>query len=633
MKTMYIKKLITICALAIVGHTLAQSTVEKKEIGHYLYDSDTIITDAAENIYKVENLGIKVNSEHVESGPRISPDGKTLFFFRIDHPENTNHSRDIWYSEYNEKDSTWREAKHQEWPLNSVGDNSVHSISADGQKILLHNVYLKNGLTKNGVSYSEKLSDGKWSFPKELKIRHYKNDETCSFHMNDDWTTLILAIHGKHSVGHQDLYVSFLEEDGEHYTEPLDLGKVVNTSGMEATAFLGADQKTLYFSSNGRPDKIGGFDIYKTERLDSTWTNWSTPENMGVPFNTPDNEFYFSTPSNSEYAYLSHHFRGGDKAEHSDIVRIKLQEAAKPKILVLKGIVIDTDTKEKIEAHYIIKEVPSNKEVANAYSDTTNGFENTLTLGKKYYVIADAKDYKTDSVLVDASQLTKYYEKEITIELKKEPLLTLKGFFINAKDSTTKIPGTLTVERLPKGSNTINTKSTVANGYKTILSGGYEYRLTASSDGYLESFADINIKDLKTWKDSTLNFYLQPIEKESFEIEGIFFDYNKHTLQARSFPVLDNVVDILKRHPEIKVELSAHTDSRGSDQYNESLSQRRAQSTVDYLIKNGIPKSALVAKGYGEKKLTNECTNGVKCSDAKHEENRRVEFEILDIKE
>lgn len=630
---MNIRKLLAVLALTIIGYSFGQTENEEKEIGHYLYDHDTIIKDTDENIYKVENLGEKVNSMHVESGPRISPDGNTLYFFRIDHPENTNHSRDIWYSEYNKEDSTWGEAKHQEWPLNSVGDNSVHSISADGQKILLHNVYLKNGLTKNGVSYSEKLSDGKWAFPKELKIRHYKNDEVCSFHMNDDWTILILAIHGKKSKGHQDLYVSFLEDDGEHYTEPLNLGEVVNTSESEATAFLAADHKTLYFSSNGRADKIGGFDIYKTERLDSTWTNWSEPKNMGIPFNTPDNEFYFSTPTNSEYAYLSHHFKGGDKEEHSDIVRIKLLEEAKPKILVLKGIVVDADTKEKIESHYIIKEAPANKEVANGYSDTTNGFENTLALGKKYYVIADAKNYKTDSVMIDATQLTKYYEKKITIELEKEPLLTLTGFFINAKDSTTKIPGTLTVERLPKGSNTINTKASPERGYKTILDGGYEYRLTASSDGYLESFADINLKDLKGWEDSTLNFYLQPIEKESFEIEGIFFDYNSHKLQARSFPVLDNVVDILKRHPEIKVELSAHTDSRGSDKYNESLSQRRAQSTVDYLIKKGIPKSALVAKGYGEQKITNECTNGVKCSDAKHEENRRVEFEILDIKE
>ena len=114
-----------------------------------------------------------------------------------------------------------------------------------------------------------------------------------------------------------------------------------------------------------------------------------------------------------------------------------------------------------------------------------------------------------------------------------------------------------------------------------------------------------------------------------WEVEGIFFAFNSHELKTKSYPILDNVVDILTRHPELKVELSAHTDSRGKDEYNKNLSQRRAQSTVDYLVKHGITQNRLIAKGYGEERIRNKCKNGVRCSDLDHEFNRRVEFEPI----
>ncbi len=88
---------------------------------------------------------------------------------------------------------------------------------------------------------------------------------------------------------------------------------------------------------------------------------------------------------------------------------------------------------------------------------------------------------------------------------------------------------------------------------------------------------------------------------------------------------------VLKDNPTLRIELSSHTDSRGKDKYNMALSQKRAQAAVNYLVSKGIARDRMVAKGYGESKLLNRCANGVKCSEAEHQLNRRTEFTVLEL--
>merc|ERR1711916_1767 len=105
---------------------------------------------------------------------------------------------------------------------------------------------------------------------------------------------------------------------------------------------------------------------------------------------------------------------------------------------------------------------------------------------------------------------------------------------------------------------------------------------------------------------------------------------NEASLREESKTSLDKLAQFLIAN-DLKIELSAHTDSRGSRRYNQDLSQRRAQSCVDYLIEKGVPKNAIKARGYGESRLVNECKDGVECSEEKHQENRRTEVEILEV--
>ncbi|HSM48710.1 MAG TPA: OmpA family protein [Draconibacterium sp.] len=118
---------------------------------------------------------------------------------------------------------------------------------------------------------------------------------------------------------------------------------------------------------------------------------------------------------------------------------------------------------------------------------------------------------------------------------------------------------------------------------------------------------------------------------QKFVLENIFYDYDKWDILPESEVELNKLITVLNDNPSWKVELGSHTDARGSDSYNEILSQKRSDSAVDYIIKNGISKDRIIAKGYGESQLINHSKNGVECPDEVHRQNRRTEFKILEM--
>lgn len=123
--------------------------------------------------------------------------------------------------------------------------------------------------------------------------------------------------------------------------------------------------------------------------------------------------------------------------------------------------------------------------------------------------------------------------------------------------------------------------------------------------------------------------YLDPLAVgEVIDLERIFYDFDESTLRPESETELDGLVDALERLPGLDIQLRSHTDSRGDDAYNQDLSQRRAQSVVDYLVEAGIDSSRFGARGFGESRLLNDCDDGVTCTEAEHQQNRRTEFEV-----
>ena len=158
-------------------------------------------------------------------------------------------------------------------------------------------------------------------------------------------------------------------------------------------------------------------------------------------------------------------------------------------------------------------------------------------------------------------------------------------------------------------------------------------KLTASKNDYFsrsENFSSVGFSTSEndTVKE-TVTIVLDKIYKDvQITLSNIYYDYNKWNIRPDAALVLDTLVTLLKENPTVNVELGSHTDSRGNDKFNLTLSQKRAQSCVDYLATHGIDKARLTAKGYGETMLVNNCGNGVNCTEAEHQKNRRTTFKV-----
>lgn len=275
---------------------------------------------------KLEILSTNVNSEWDELKPMISPDGKHLFIVRKGHPENigTEGNDDVWISD--KRNGEWGPAINAGTPLNNKDHNYVNGVSPDGNVVLLGNIYGTNGNKGKGLSISN-FRNGEWSFPTPLNIQNYYNySKYMEAHISGNLNTIVMAVWRKETYGNKDLYVIFNQGDN-NWTEPKNLGPLLNTASDEIAPFLAPDGKTLYFSSSGFSG-YGGYDIYMTHRLDDTWQNWSEPVNMGPVINSEGWDAYLSLDAEGEYAFLSR--KNESSTTETDIYRVHLDEAARP---------------------------------------------------------------------------------------------------------------------------------------------------------------------------------------------------------------------------------------------------------------------------------------------------------------
>lgn len=267
-------------------------------------------------------LGNSINSPFAELKPVLSPCGGKLYFSRFLHPDNKagkSVNEDIWYSEHDLTTNTWSAPIHMTGALNNSGPNFINNVSMTGDTIILGNQYRKKGKMYAGLSYS--VNDrGQWSIPISI---HVLNDYNMSEHANAYVSLkngiIISAIERAETHGDRDLYVSFW--DGMQATEPINMGGVINSDLEESSPFLASDNKTLYFASKGHAG-FGGYDIFVTKRLDESWTNWTTPENLGPAVNSAMNDEFFNVSRCGKYALFSRQV----SVHNTDLYKIKMDE-------------------------------------------------------------------------------------------------------------------------------------------------------------------------------------------------------------------------------------------------------------------------------------------------------------------
>lgn len=528
----------------------------------------------AVNAQKVENLGNQVNSEFNEINPMISPDGKTIYFARVSHPQNTygdKGSQDIWYSELDVASNKWGPARRLGNPLNTDEYNCAYSITPDGNTMLIKGAYNNGRYETRGYSFSKKTTNG-WSVPQKLEIAGYERmsqgQYDCGF-LSADGKVLIMSFSERKNSKEDDLYVSFRQKDGS-WSKPVSLGPDVNTKFTETTPFLAADGATLYFSSN-REGGQGSNDIYICKRVDKTWKHWSKPQNLGPKINTEGYDAYYSIPAAGDYAYMTS-FKG--TLGKGDVVRIKMFD--------------DIPTTPTLANNDPSKAGSGNPNGNGQNGNGTNNDPNAL--------------------------------------LRPDPVAIISGRVIDQKTGRP-VQARVVYQTLPDGNEAGEATSDPITGeYKIVLPYGQKYSMRAIAPNFIAEGENVDLTQVKGFQEiKGKELTMVPIEEgKAIRLNNIFFDTGKSELRPESAPELDRMVAVLNENPKMTISLNGHTDNTGGVAVNQKLSQDRADAVREYFIGKGIEPDRIASKGFGESKpvAANDTEDG-------RQKNRRVEFLIV----
>jgi len=530
---------------------------------------------AQEELEKISAL----SSPSDDQNPVMSPDGERMYFVRKRHPQNVDGVKDqgdIWYSEL-QSDGSWSAATNLS-ALNNAQPNSIIGFADNGNTIYLNGHYLAGGVkpTTQGVSVATRQGNG-WSTPQAVKIPYFYNkSDHQSGGLHAGGRVMLLSLQSYDSRGAEDLYVLFKQADGS-WSEPLNLGKDINTPYQEMTPFLAPDGKTLYFASNGY-ETFGSRDIFVSVRLDESWEKWSNPRNLGASVNTEGTELYYNIPLGSDFAYLSS-TQNSDGL--GDINRVR----------------VNPEEEEMEEEPIVMQTEPVTEPQVPAVEPTE------------------------EEVEIEATEPEEEVEEE-------DNNILVRGQVLNKK-SNDPINASVLVAGLKKDqADTLRVQTDAEGSYSFSLPPDNDYQLIVASEGFIREKNNVLLTQQAPIDNSDVvvrNFSLVPIEVgTTVNLENVLFDRGTAEMLSGSTETLDEVVLFLDENPEIEIEVAGHTDNRGRPDLNLILSQERAESVKRYLVAQGIDAARVNDKGYGGTRPI--ASNAI---EEERRRNRRVEFTII----
>lgn len=521
----------------------------------------------------IDNFGNVVNSKYPEYGAIISAD-ESVMMFTSRRNTTTGGGVAEGLNEYYE-DIYITNKVGGKWTSPANMGTNVNSNEHDATVAVApdaQSMIIYKDDKGDGNLYETKLVGATWSKPVKMNKNINSKYHESSASYSNDAKTLYFVSNKPGGFGEHDIYYTKWDPIKKDWGEAVNIGPVINTKHNEESVVIHPDGKTLYFSSQGH-ETMGGYDIFMS-KLQADGVTWGKPENIGYPINSVDDDVFFVINASGRRGYYSS-FKADGYGE-KDIYMITFLGPEKPLQLSAEDNLL-ANIAEPVREKLIEKQV--------------DAATKRITILKG--VVRDEKTLKplySDIELIDVEEnktLAKFESNETT------------------------------------------------GKYLVSLPSGKNYGLIVRADGYLFHSENFNIPETAAYQEVVKNIDLKRVEVGSkIVLKNIFYDYNKATLRDASKNELDRLIKLLVENPTLKIELSAHTDSRGGDKYNEDLSQRRAQSCVDYLIKGGIATDRLVSKGYGEQELIISDTEiaKLKFEDEKeeaHQQNRRTEFKIL----
>ncbi len=443
------------------------------------------------------------------------------------------------------------------------------------------------------------------------------NEGTAVFNSTQTEVFFTRCYGNKKEDAHCKILVSELKNGAWLPGRPLELLEGENLNyGQPA---LSADGKKLYFSCN-HPEGWGGYDIWVSNR---TADGWDKAELMSRSINTPGNEKFPSVDGDTLYFSSDHHIGMGGL----DIFRTyKMNNGSWAPAYNLKppvnsggddfAFIVRTDgmlDKNVLQEGYFT----SNRQ-GGAGSDDIYRFE---------------KRIPPPAPPVDSTKLKPVVYKMILDAFVLEKIFEEPGNPNSRVLGRKALPGSKLEIRFGKEKKTVTINE---EGLFTMdLVENMDYSFLASADNFLNNKAAFSTKGIgKDPENPVQRFEVEIVLDRIYidreiRLENIYYDYDKWDIRNDAKPTLDALTETLRLNPQIRIQLSSHTDCRGSDTYNAQLSQRRAQAAVDYLITKGIEPARLAARGYGEGQLEINCLCA-RCTEEEHQANRRTTFKILE---
>lgn len=501
--------------------------------------------------------------------------------------------------------------------------------------------------TRNSTSKKEKSLDGSQklkimqatilndNLQSMMVLKFNSNEYNCAHPaISGDGKTLYFSSDMGGGQGGMDLY--YCKKDaGGAWGPPINLGDKVNTKGNEIFPSI-TEENVLYFASNGH-EGIGGLDIYETKiREDKPGKVY----NMGKPVNSEHDDFAYNLNTDGKKGFLSSNRKTGGM--NDDIYNVDvLRKVARGK--TVNFIVKDKGTQEILPLTTI-------KLNTDSFMTNEKGeFQTVLEEDINYALVVKKEKYfeLLDSISTKSSPEEEEFTK--TVELDKDPNLTLLAGIYDAKTGAG-IEGVRIKIKDLTVSNDFELLKTDKNGeYKTPIKGKkigdkLLYFVTIEKEGFVTKTLNFTYdikKEGEIQMNELLSLTIGKVEvgmdlAKMIDIKPIYFDLGKSKIRPDAAIELNKIVAIMKEYPAMIIELGAHTDCRGAAAANLKLSGARAVAAAAYIVKQGINKTRISGKGYGESKLLNSCACEGKvkptCSEDEHSKNRRTEFIIVKLK-
>jgi outer membrane protein OmpA-like peptidoglycan-associated protein len=552
------------------------------------------------------NIGKEINSEYDDFGPVLSEREDEIVFTSRRKDDNVNQNvyednlpyEDIYSAK--KTGNTWAYAVNMGGRINTLYHESSLAMSADGNTLFIY-------IDTNGgdIFYCDRQSDGTWGEPVALPGIINSSFQEKSISISKDEKTLYFTSNRPGGLGATDIYRASKDSKGQ-WSNVKNLGPRINTELNDDGPFIGYDGVTFYFSSQGH-NGMGGYDIYKST-YDAKANDFTEPQNLGYPINTPDNEVYFITSADSKRAYYSSVREEG--MGYTDIYVVTASQGLK------NTEPVATKNPEPVQ--------PKKDSVAIAKIDPPKQDPPKQDPPKKDPPKQDPP--KQDPPKKDPPKDEPKKEPKVESGKELKPLI----YVVSVVDAEGKAPLNAKIKLQGQRDNIIVPSTSGGPGvyeFRITNATPKDYRLSVEIDGYVFQNQNIRIAGASE-QEKTLG---RKIEMRKLAVgvtsilRNIYFEYDKARFQTESYTELNKLESMLQQNQRLQVEIGGHTDAYGKWDYNKQLSQKRAEAVKDYLTKKGIDPRRIKAVGYGETKPLASNDD----EDDGRELNRRVEFRVL----